>query len=87
MSREDLELLTELAQLNKAMASLALRIMDGSATADEQRDYAQRLIAAGRRLCCRADEMECLVIDGEIAEIAATLFPRQWPDGVGVIGS
>jgi hypothetical protein len=87
VSREDLELLTELAQLNNAMTSLALRIMDGSATVGEQRDYAQRLIAAGRRLCCRADEMECLVIDGEATEIAVTLFPRQWPDGVGVIGS
>lgn len=50
MIREDRELLAELARLNTAMASLALRIMDGSASAAEQRDYAQRLIAAGERL-------------------------------------
>lgn len=44
MIREDRELLTELARLNTAMASLAMRIMEGSASAAEQQDYAQRLI-------------------------------------------
>jgi hypothetical protein len=33
--REDRELLTELAQLNKAMAPLAMCIMEGTATADD----------------------------------------------------
>lgn len=77
MIREDRELLAELARLNSAMASLALRIMDGSATAGEQRDYAQRLIAAGERLQARVDEMNFLVIDGEVMVSAAALaFPE-----------
>lgn len=45
MIREERELLAELARLNRSMASLALRIMDGSASAAEQVDYARRLIA------------------------------------------
>ena len=77
MTREDLELLTELSRLNNTMASLALRIMDGSATAGEQRDYAQRLIAAGQRLRYRADEMDYLVIDGEATESATVTLPGQ----------
>ena len=75
MIREDRELLAELARLNSAMASLALRMMDGSASASEQRDYAERLIAAGKRLHARADEMNYLVIDGETAVGAAVMFP------------
>lgn len=64
MIREDRELLAELASLNTAMAPLALRIMDGSASAAEQARYAQRLIAAGQRLQRRAEGMSG-VIDGE----------------------
>lgn len=75
MIREDRELLTELARLNSAMASLALRIIDGSATAGEQRDYAQRLIAAGERLRYRVDKMSYPVIDGEVTGSAALVFP------------
>ncbi|MGH3479194.1 MAG: hypothetical protein ACRDRY_04160 [Pseudonocardiaceae bacterium] len=66
MIREDRELLAELARLNGDMASLALRIMEGSAGADEQKRYAQRLITAGERLRRRADDMNRAVIDGEI---------------------
>ena len=76
MIREDRELLAELARLNSAMASLALRIMDGSATAGEQRDYAQRLIAAGTRLRARADPMNYSVIDGEVTVSATLAFPE-----------
>jgi hypothetical protein len=43
MTREDLELLTGLSRINNAMTSLALRIMEGSATVDEQRDYASTI--------------------------------------------
>lgn len=64
--RENRELLTELARLNSAMASLTLHIMDGSATAGEQCDYAQRLIAAGKRLHARAEGTQYSVIDGEV---------------------
>jgi hypothetical protein len=41
-------------------------VMEGSATAQEQRIFAQRLIAAGERLHHRADESERVVIDGEV---------------------
>lgn len=54
MIREDRELLAEMYRLNAALASLALRIMDGSATAAEQLDYAQRLTRAVERLQQRA---------------------------------
>jgi hypothetical protein len=63
--REDRESLTELARLNSAMAPLALRIMEGTANADEQRNYAQRLIAAGEWLQRRADDNGGTVIEGE----------------------
>lgn len=66
MIREDRELLAELARLNGDMASLGLRIMEGSASAIEQQHYAQRLIAAGERLRSRADEADHQVIDGEV---------------------
>ncbi|MCA1710031.1 MAG: hypothetical protein LC808_44795 [Actinobacteria bacterium] len=66
MIREDRELLTELAQITTAMAPLAMRIMDGSASAAEQTHYAQRLIAAGERLRRRADARAGTVIEGEV---------------------
>jgi hypothetical protein len=66
MIREDRELLTELARLNTTMASLAMRIMDGSASAAEQQHYAQRLITAGERLQRRANEMSHPVSEGEV---------------------
>ncbi|HET9255191.1 MAG TPA: hypothetical protein VFO16_08315 [Pseudonocardiaceae bacterium] len=65
MIREDRELLAELARLNRAMASLAMRMIDGTASAAEQRDYAHRLIAAGERMRKRADGMAVVVIEGE----------------------
>lgn len=48
--------LAELARLNTAMAPLAMRVMDGSASAIEQHNYARHLIAAGKRLQRRANE-------------------------------
>lgn len=64
MIREDRELLAE----------LALRIMDGSASVDEQQDYAQRLIAAGKRLQRRANEMKHPVIESEVfADVSLAL--------------
>ncbi|MDQ3762057.1 MAG: hypothetical protein M3460_10275 [Actinomycetota bacterium] len=50
MIREDRELLAEMARLNRDMTPLVMKIMDGSATAAEQHDYAQRIIAVGERL-------------------------------------
>ncbi|MGH4026977.1 MAG: hypothetical protein ACRDRV_20580 [Pseudonocardiaceae bacterium] len=66
MIREDRELLAELALLNGDMPTLALRIMDGSASAAEQQHYAQRLVAVGRRLQRRAEQAGGIVIDGEV---------------------
>jgi hypothetical protein len=62
--REDRELLAELARLNTAMAPLAMRIMDGSAT--EQRDYACRLITPGEWSRRRADRTGGAVVEGEV---------------------
>lgn len=77
MIREDRELLVELARLNGDMASLALRIMDRSASVAEQQHYAQQLIAVGERLQCRADGMRGAVIEGEV--IADRLPLRRMP--------
>jgi len=66
MIEEDRELLTELARLNRDMPTLALRVMDGSASTAEQTHYAQRLIAVGQRLKRRAESTSGAVIEGEI---------------------
>ena len=66
MIREDRELLALLARLNTDMVSLAMRIMEHLASADEQAHYAQRLIAAGERLQRRANEMAGNLIEGEV---------------------
>ncbi|HEY2766400.1 MAG TPA: hypothetical protein VGJ13_20670 [Pseudonocardiaceae bacterium] len=75
MIREDRELLAELARLNGDMAPLAMRIMEGSASAAEQQHYAQRLIAVGRRLQHRAEQAGLVVIDGEAAAVEPTALP------------
>lgn len=74
MIREDREMLVELARLNGDMPSLALRIMDGSASAAEQQHYAQRLIAMGEQLRRRTGGMQRAVIEGEVTSGSAT-FP------------
>lgn len=77
MIREDRELLAELARLNSDMASLGLRVMEGTAGAAEQQHYAQRLVAAGERLQRRADGINDVVIEGEIeAENPIALPPN-----------
>jgi hypothetical protein len=74
--REDRELLAELAQLKRAMTPLAMGIMDGSASAAEQQNYAQRLIAAGKRLRRRTDEQEHPVLDGEVLAYEFVVLPE-----------
>lgn len=74
--REDRELLAELAQLNREMAPLALRMMDGSASSGEQQNYAQRLIAVGQRLWRRAQRSAPIVIEGESAGPLALREPH-----------
>ena len=75
MIREDRELLAELARLNSDMASLAMRIMDGSASTAEQQNYAQRLIVAGERLRRRADGTSGAVIEGEVLANGPLILP------------
>ncbi len=77
MIREDRELLAELARLNTTMTSLAMRIMDDSASPAEQHDYAQRLITAGQRLQKRADEPTRTTIDGEVLDSELLALPEQ----------
>jgi hypothetical protein len=72
--REDHELLVELYRLNAALTSLALRIMDGSASAREQVDYARRLTRAGQRLRQRAVRINAPV-EGEILVNNAAILP------------
>lgn len=76
MIREDRELLAELARLNTDMVSFAMRIMDDSASEDEQVRYAQRLIAAGQRLQRRANEAAGIVIEGEVLGSGPLTIPR-----------
>ncbi len=73
MIREDRELLALLARLNTDMVSLAMRIMEHLASADEQAHYAQRLIAAGERLRRRANEMGGAVIESEVVHMNGPL--------------
>lgn len=75
MIREDRELLTELARLNREMAPLAIRIMDDSASTAEQAHYAQRLIAAGDRLQRRANERAGVVVEGEVLTNGPLILP------------
>lgn len=83
--REDRELLAELARLNTAMAPLAIRIMDGTASAAEQRNYAQRLIAAGERLRRRAEGANGVVIEGKVLANGSLTLPAPTvePSGSG----
>jgi len=77
--REDRELLAELARLNTDMPSLALRIMDGSASAWEQTYYAERLIAVGERLRRRAEAVSGTL--GEGVAIDETVIEGQVVEG------
>ena len=66
MIRADRVLLAELARLNSDVVPLAMRMMEDSATADEQHAFAERLIAMARQLQARASKV---VIEGDMADI------------------
>lgn len=70
MIREDRELLADLARVNSDVAPLAMRIMDGSATPEEQRELAGRLVEVGQRLRERVDRTERVVEEQVAVEIA-----------------
>lgn len=77
MIRADRELLAEPARLNTDMASLGMRIMEGSASGTEQRHYAQRLISAGQQLRRRANEMDHPIIEGEVLSDVLLALPAR----------
>jgi hypothetical protein len=72
--REDRELLAELARLNTDMVPLVMTIMGDGASAAEQAHYAGRLIAAGKRLQRRADQMAGIVVEGEVLASGSLTF-------------
>lgn len=67
MIRADREFLADLARLNSDVVPLAMRIIDDSATFDEQRTFADRLVDLGTRLRKRANQTG-LIIDSDTAE-------------------
>jgi hypothetical protein len=73
--REDRELLVELARVNSDVVPVAMRVMDDSATAEEQRTLGERLIAVGERLRCRADGVNRTVVDGEVVGDVSLALP------------
>ncbi len=64
MTRDDRELLAELARVNSDVVPVATHVMDDSATSEEQREPAERLIRIGQRLRRRADHTG-RVIEGQ----------------------
>lgn len=63
MIRADRELLADLARLNSDVTPLAMRLIDDTATREEQQTFADRLIDLGTRLNHRA--RTGLVIDSD----------------------
>lgn len=75
MILEDRELLAALARLNSDVAPLAMRVMEGSATVEEQYSFAGRMVALGERLKRRAAATGGVVIDGEVLGVKQTGLP------------
>ncbi|MPZ66511.1 MAG: hypothetical protein GEU83_13695 [Pseudonocardiaceae bacterium] len=77
MIRQDRELLAELARVNSDVVPVAMRVMDDSATPEEQRELATRLIDLGQRLDRRA-ELTGHVIEAEtVGVIEAPSVPNR----------
>ena len=66
MTHADRELPADLARMSSDVVPLAMRIMDDSATFDEQQTFADRLIELGARINHRAHQTG-LVIDYDAA--------------------
>ena len=78
MTLQDRELLAELARLNSDVTPFAMRVIDGSITAEEQHEFADRLVALGQWFHERATG-PALVIEGEILtpdSNGETIYPR-----------
>ncbi len=78
--RDDRELLAELARLNSDVVPLAMRIMDKSVTAEEQRIFAERLTAMAARLQTRGTGGPWVVVEGEVNSKPdnGTVTRREW---------
>jgi hypothetical protein len=74
VSQQDRELLSELARVNTGVVPLAMRIIDQSATAEEQHAFAERLTGLAQRLHHRAVETQRVVAEG-------TVGGQSWPRG------
>ena len=66
MIQQDRELLAKLARLTTATAPLAMCIMDGTASAAQQQNYALRFSAPGKRVQRRPSGMRGAVGAGEV---------------------
>ncbi len=75
MIREDRELLVELARVNSDVVLVAMRVMDDSATDEEQKVLGERLIAVGERLRRRADGMGGVIIESEVSADVSLALP------------
>lgn len=79
MTLEDRELLAALARLNSDVVSLAMKLMDGKLTAEEQYSFAGRMMALSERLKRRADATDGVAVDGEVLGVTRTAHPGE-PD-------
>lgn len=70
MTREERLLFCELSKLTTEMPDFFFRFQSGEATTDELCQFADRIVAAGRKL--RACVLSGVVIDGEVIDGEAT---------------
>jgi hypothetical protein len=83
MTRADRQLLADLARLNSDVVALAMQIMDGSATREEQQTFANRLIELGGRLDRRAHHTRMVIDSDTVTDGPENLSPRWGPRGTG----
>jgi len=65
MTREELELMTELKRICNQAPEFALAFMAGDLPTETEEAYAQRLVASGERLLAHVKRRKGLVINGE----------------------
>jgi hypothetical protein len=83
MIRADRELLADFARMNSDVVTLAMQIMDDSATSEEQQTFAERLIELGTRLSHQARRTR-IVIDGDTGTDGTEEFPQGQRDAADV---
>lgn len=64
--REDRILLTELARLNTAVPELAIRMMDGALSTEEQIAFGRWLLSMAEAIMQRAERSQAFVLDGQV---------------------